>query len=67
MPWLRQLECGARVPLSDVLSALRSLDAEEKGASLRAAEAKPSIVARRTFRKASCVTDKAPCVTHSTP
>jgi hypothetical protein len=32
-PWLRQLECGARVPLSEVLRALRSLDAEEKGSS----------------------------------
>ena len=27
MPWLRQLECGARIPVSEVLSALRSLDA----------------------------------------
>ena len=50
MPWLRQLDCGARMPLSDVLSALRSLDAEEKRTSLRAAESKPSILAGRALR-----------------
>jgi hypothetical protein len=50
MPWLRQLECGARIPLSEVLSALRSLDGEENSAcapaQLRAGEA-------------SCVTQSA--------
>jgi hypothetical protein len=56
MPWLRQLECGARIPLSDVLSALRSLDAEEKRTGLRTAEAKPLASA---LRKAPCVTHKA--------
>jgi hypothetical protein len=50
-----------------VPSALTVLDAEEKGAILRAAEAKPSIVGSRTFRKPPCVTDEASCVTHSTP
>jgi hypothetical protein len=43
-PWLRQLECGARIPLSEVLSALRSLNAEEPSANPRAA--KPSIPAK---------------------
>jgi len=57
MPWLRQLECGARIPLSDVLSALRSLDAEQ----LRTGEPK----AASAVRKATCVTDKAAGVTHS--
>jgi hypothetical protein len=31
-PWLRQLECGARIPLGEVLAALRALDMEETGA-----------------------------------
>jgi hypothetical protein len=47
MPWLRQLECGARISLSEVLSALRSLDAEEMNASPRAAQAEPSILPAR--------------------
>jgi hypothetical protein len=45
MPWLRQLECGARIPLSEVLAALRSLDAEDKRASPPATEIEPSILA----------------------
>ena len=56
MPWLRQLECGARISLSDVLSALRSLDAEE--ARPRVAQAEPSILASPSL-------GEAPCVTHS--
>jgi hypothetical protein len=56
MPWLRQLECGARVSLSEVLSALPSLDAEESPPSRRAARAlnfaeprAPRSVLRHTF------------------
>jgi hypothetical protein len=59
MPWLRQLECGARIPLSEVLKALRSLDAEEKSASPRAAQVKPPILASRALPDASCVTQSA--------
>lgn len=44
-PWLRQLECGARISLSEVLGALRSLDTEQPSANPRAA--KPSIPAKR--------------------
>ena len=58
MPWLRQLECGARISLSDVLSALRSLDAEES-AHLSVAQAEPSILASRALREAPCVTHSA--------
>lgn len=43
-PWLRQLECGARIPLSEVLSALRTLDDGQQSANPRAA--KPSILAK---------------------
>jgi hypothetical protein len=57
MPWLRQLECGARVSLSEVLSALRSLDAEETSASV--AQAEPSILASRALLEAACVTHSA--------
>jgi hypothetical protein len=35
-PWLRQLGCGARISLSEVQGALRSLDAEEQSANPRA-------------------------------
>ena len=59
MPWLRQLECGARIPLSEILTALRSLDAREKSTSPRVAETKPSIFASRGLRKASRVIDSA--------
>ncbi len=59
MPWLRQLECGARIPLSEVLRALRSLDAEEKITSPRAAEIEPSILPSRALPEASCVTQSA--------
>jgi hypothetical protein len=59
MPWLRQLECGARISLNDVLSALRSLDAEETGASGRGAQAKPAIYANRALGEASCVIHSA--------
>lgn len=58
MPWLRQLECGARISLSDVLSALRSLDAEES-ARLGVAQAEPSILATRALREGPCVTHSA--------
>jgi hypothetical protein len=58
MPWLRQLECGARVSLSEVLSALRSLDAEES-ARPRVAQPEPSILASRARRQAPCVTHSA--------
>lgn len=57
MPWLRQLECGARVRLSEVLSALRALDAKEQSTS--AAEMKPSMLTSRPPRKACCVTHSA--------
>jgi hypothetical protein len=59
MPWLRQLECGARIPLSEILSALRSLDGEEKSASPRAVAVKPSILTNHALREASCVTQSA--------
>jgi hypothetical protein len=59
MPWLRQLECGARIQLREVLSALRLLDKEEKGVSSRAAETKPSIPATRPSRDAPRVTHSA--------
>jgi hypothetical protein len=59
MPWLRQLECGARIPLSEILSALRSLDGEQKSASPRTAEVKPSILTNHALREASCVTQSA--------
>jgi hypothetical protein len=49
MPWLRQLECGARIPLSEVLRALRSLDAEEENA----------YAPRDGLRKASSATHSA--------
>ena len=43
----------ARIPLREVLCALRPLDAgEKKSASRRAAEVKPSILARRALREA---------------
>ena len=34
-PWLRQLENGARIPVSDILSALRRLDNEPARAPFR--------------------------------
>jgi hypothetical protein len=58
MPWLRQLECGARISLSEVLSALRSLDAEESGRP-RVAQAEPSILPSRALREAPCVRHSA--------
>jgi hypothetical protein len=57
MPWLRQLECGARVSLSEVLSALRSLDSGETSANV--AQAEPSILASRALLEAACVTHSA--------
>jgi hypothetical protein len=59
LPWLRQLECGARIPLSEVLCALRSLDAEEASTSPRAAEIEPSILPSRALRRASTATQSA--------
>ncbi len=57
-PWLRQLECGARISLSEVLSALRSLDAGES-ARLRVAEAEPSNFGRPRAPRSACVTHSA--------
>ncbi|SRR5271166_710904 len=34
-PWLRQLENGARIPVSDILSALRRLDNEPARTAFR--------------------------------
>lgn len=61
MPWRRQLECGARVSLSEVLSALRSLDAldVEESARPRLAQPAPSILPSRARREAPCVTHSA--------
>ncbi|HEY3623854.1 MAG TPA: hypothetical protein VGL12_15955 [Roseiarcus sp.] len=59
MPWLRQLECGDRIPLSEILRALRALDGEEKSGSPRTAEVKPSILTNHALREASCVTQSA--------
>lgn len=59
MPWLRQLECGARIPLSEVLGALRSLDAEEQSAGIRAVKIKAVNLGEPRASQTSRVTHSA--------